>query len=142
MTDAKTDYPDRYYASYDVTASQPTPVTGWYDTWAMSSLEDVPLASNLIPVAYQDWANTDAFRLPTGRGVQNGKIIDYTPPVQPVPLATQAQDALVAARQSVWNEYGSINLPTPEPWVDYLKALMAIANGTDTISTALPAAPA
>lgn len=142
MTDVKTEYPDRYYAAYDTAAPQPTPVTGWYDTGSMSSLAAVPPASSLIPISAEDWANTTSFRLPGGRGVLNGKIIDYTAPVQPVPLATLAQNALVATRQTVWAEYGVLNEPTPDAWVTYLKALRAIADGQDTTSTTLPKAPA
>ena len=141
MTDVKTAYPDRYYASYDTTATQPTQVTGWYDTWDMSSVSNVPEAANMIPISESDWNNTDTFRLPIGRGVLNGKIITYTPPPAPIPLTTQAQSALAIARQTVWDEYGSINEKTPDAWVTYLKALMAIANGTDTMSTTLPTAP-
>ena len=141
MTDVKVAYPDRYYASYDATATQPTPVTGWYDTWDMSSVSNVPAATDMIPISESDWNNIDTFRLPIGRGVLNGKIIDYTPPPAPVPLKTQAQSALAIARQTVWDEYGSINEKTPDNWVTYLKALMAIVNGTDTTSTTLPTAP-
>lgn len=134
-------YPARYYASYDTTAAQPTPVVGWYDTWGLSSVSDVPAASSMLPISASDWANTTTFHIPT-RGVQDGKIIDYTPPAAPVPLATQAQSALASARQTVWDEYGSLNETTPDNWVTYLKALMAIANGTDTTSQALPVHPA
>lgn len=141
MSNVKTAYPARYYASYDTTAPQPTPVTGWYDTWDMSSVSNVPAATDMIPISETDWNNDDTFRLPVGRGVLNGKIIDYTPPPTPVPLKTQAQSALATARQTVWDEYGSINEATPDVWVTYLKALMAIANGTDTTSTTLPTAP-
>ncbi|WP_395495836.1 hypothetical protein [Acetobacter sp. KSO5] len=141
MTDAKTAYPARYYASYDNTASQPTPVTGWYDTWAMSSVSAVPSASSMIAISADDWNNTASFRLPAGRGVLSGKIIDYSVPVEPVPLTTQATTALAVGRQTVWNEYGSINEATPDVWVTYLKDLAAIANGTDTASKTLPTAP-
>lgn len=141
MIDVKINYPDRYYASYDITATQPTPVTGWYDTWDMSNVSNVPAATDMIPISEADWNNDDTFHLPIGKGVQNGKIIDYTPPPTPVPLKTQAQSALAIARQTVWDEYGCINEATPDNWVTYLKALMAIANGTDTMSTTLPTAP-
>lgn len=141
MSNVKTAYPNRYYASYDTTAPQPTPVTGWYDTWDMSSVSNVPAATDMIPISESDWNNDDTFRLPVGRGVLNGKIIDYTPPPTPLPLKTQAESALATARQTVWDEYGSINEATPDVWVTYLKALMAIANGTDTTSTTLPTAP-
>lgn len=58
-----------------------------------------------------------------------------------VPLATQAAMALETARTYVNNAYTMLNEATPDVWVTYLKALMAIANGTDTTSTALPSAP-
>ncbi|WP_282800051.1 hypothetical protein [Bombella apis] len=69
------------------------------------------------------------------------KIIPYTPPEPVIPLTVQAQSALSAARQTVYNEYASLNEPTPEEWVTYMKALISIANGTDTTSKTLPAAP-
>lgn len=141
MTDVKTAYPARYYASYDSSATQPTPVTGWYDTWDMGNLSDVPDASSMIAISESDWNDTINFHRPTGRGVQNGKIINYNPPPTALPLVTQAENALSVARQTMWNEYGSINEATPDPWVTYLKALMAIVSGSDTTSTVLPTAP-
>lgn len=141
MTDVKTAYPNRYYASYDTTASQPTPVTGWYDTWGMGSVSEVPASSDMIVISETDWNNTTTFRLPIGKGVQDGKIIDYAAPSTPLPLKTQAQSALATARTYVSNNYTMLNEATPAEWVAYLKALMAIANGTDTTSTALPTAP-
>lgn len=59
----------------------------------------------------------------------------------PVPLSTQAQSALASARTYVSNNYTMLNEATPTEWVTYLKALMAITNGTDTTSTTLPTAP-
>ena len=56
-------------------------------------------------------------------------------------LAQQAATALTAARTTVYNTYGILNEATPDAWVTYLKALMAIADGTDTTSTALPTQP-
>lgn len=64
---------------------------------------------------------------------------DYT---APVPLSAQAASALATARTYVSNNYTMLNEATPDAWVTYLKALMAIAGGTDTTSTALPTAPA
>lgn len=57
-------------------------------------------------------------------------------------VCSDGVSALAIARQTVWDEYGSINDPTPDAWVTYLKALMAIVNGTDTTITTLPTAPA
>ncbi|MGY6769524.1 hypothetical protein [Komagataeibacter sp. NFXK3] len=136
--DIQKNYPARYYAAYDATAAQPTPVTGWYDVWSMNDVTAVPAASAMIALTEAQWAA----RLPTGQGVQAGAIVSYTPPAVVVPLKTQAQNALTAAASSTWQAYGMYGETTPADVVTYLKALQAIANGTDTTSTALPAAPA
>lgn len=61
---------------------------------------------------------------------------------QPASLASQAASALVTARVYVMNNFYLLaETPTAE-WVTYQKALIAIANGTDTTSTTLPTAPA
>lgn len=141
MEDIKTTYPDRYYASYDTTATQPTIVTGWYDTWTMSDVSNVPKATDMIVMTGTEWNDT-TFRMPVGKGVKDGIIIDYTPPAVPIPLAAQATSALSTARTYVYNNYGILNEATPDDWVTYIKALMAISNGTDTTSTILPTQPA
>ncbi|WP_308719015.1 hypothetical protein [Komagataeibacter xylinus] len=64
-----------------------------------------------------------------------------TPVAATVSLATQAKNALTAAASATWEAYGMYGETTPADVVTYLKALQAIANGTDTTSTALPAAP-
>ncbi|GAB6854157.1 hypothetical protein [Asaia astilbis] len=61
--------------------------------------------------------------------------------IPPPTLQEQALTALISARDYVYNNYGILNEPTPDAWVSYLKALMAIANGSDTTSTTLPQAP-
>ena len=140
MTDVKVAYPDRYYASYDLTATQPTPVTGWYDTWGMSSVDNVPKASDMIVVSETDW-NNENFRLPIGKGVKDGKIIDYTAPPPVIPLKDQAESLLKTQQAYVMQNYTILNEATPDAWVTYLKALIAISNGTDTTSKTLPTAP-
>ena len=134
-------YPARYYASYDDSTTHPTPVTGWYDTWLMSDISSVPVASRMVPISSSDWNDTNGFRLPVGRGVQGGKIIDHIPPAPSIPLEILAKSDLATARTHVYNNYGILNEPTPDEWVVYLKALMAIANGKDTTSTELPTPP-
>lgn len=70
-------------------------------------------------------------------------IWEFSAPITPKQnLAAQAYSALNAAREHVSNNYTILNEPTPDNWVVYLKALMVIANGTDTISTKLPDRPA
>ncbi|WP_308721010.1 hypothetical protein [Komagataeibacter xylinus] len=136
MADVKTAYPARYYASYDATAAQPTPVTGWYDVWGMSSISNVPEASAMIALTEAQW---DA-RLPTGQGVQAGAIVSYTPPAVAVPLKTQAASAQAwimqqASLAAAMGEVFTTDMKT------YVTKITAIANGTDTTSTALPAQP-
>lgn len=133
-------YPARYYAGYDATATQPAPVTAWYDTWSMSSVENLPPANQLVPISAADWANTTGFRLPAGKAVQNGAIVDYTAP--PLPLATQAANALQQAATTSWAAYGMYGETPPAAWQTYLASLRALASGADTTSTQLPAQPA
>lgn len=61
--------------------------------------------------------------------------------IKPITLSTQAETALASARTYVYNNYGILNEGTPDNWVTYIKALMAISNGTDTTSTVLPTQP-
>ncbi len=131
-------YPARYYASYDTTAAQPTHVTGWFDSWDMTSLTAVPAATAMVALSPAQWADP-ALRMASGKGVQGGAIVEC---IQTDTLPVQAQAALNAARAYVQNTYLILNEATPDAWVAYIKALMAIANGSDTAATALPAQPA
>jgi hypothetical protein len=131
-------YPARYYAGYDTTAAQPTHVTGWFDSWDMTSLAAVPAATAMVALSPAQWADP-ALRMASGKGVQGGAIVDC---IQTDTLPVQAQAALNAARAYVQNTYLILNEATPDAWVAYIKALMAIANGTDTAATALPVQPA
>lgn len=56
-------------------------------------------------------------------------------------LKELSNKALTNARTYVYNNYSILNEPIPEDWVTYIKALMAISNGTDTTSTTLPMKP-
>ncbi|GBR14153.1 hypothetical protein [Gluconobacter frateurii] len=132
--DIKTAYPNRYYASYDTTATQPTTVTGWYDVWDMSDTSNVPAVSDMIPVTAEQW-NDVSFHIGYGKGVKDGQIIDYVPPV---PLTVQASYALDAARTFVQNDFILLGETPSQEWIDYQKALIAVVNGT---STTLPTAP-
>lgn len=77
---------------------------------------------------YQSWA------------ISNGALVAATPPT--LTLAQQAATALAAAQKTTWNEFGSMGSAIPAAWSAYQTALRAIVSGTDTTSTALPAAPA
>lgn len=76
-----------------------------------------------------------------GNIIELDKMTDSSNYAAPVQLKEQATSALSTARTYVYNNYGILNEDTPTDWVTYLKALMAISNGTDTTSTALPTQP-
>ena len=78
-------------------------------------------------------------------GVSNGGLVLYVPPAQPaqvISLKTQAETLLKSQQAYVMQNYAIYGDETPTEWLTYLKALRAIANGTDTTSTTLPTAPA
>jgi len=132
MADAKTDYPARYYVQYDATGY----ITHWFDTWAMGSLDGVPPAASMLAVTEAQWTDP-AVHVALGVGVKNGAIVAMT---YRVPLATQAQ-----AELSWVNQQASLASSMGETFTNamraYVKAVQAIANGTDATSTALPARP-
>lgn len=72
--------------------------------------------------------------------VVNGELVDYTPPVVAVPLKTQA-----AAAQAWIQQQANLATAMGETFTAdmkaYVTAISAIASGTDTTSTALPAQP-
>ncbi|WP_051577485.1 hypothetical protein [Komagataeibacter kakiaceti] len=78
----------------------------------------------------------------SGLGPVDPAVHVATKPVITIPLATQAATALAQARTHVLHHYKLLDEPTPAVWIAYLKALMAISDGTDTASTVLPARPA
>lgn len=73
MTDVKQSYPARYYVRYEADTGA---ITGWFDTWSLSDVSFLPAAADMIPVTEAQWADDKTFRLPTGRMVQNGVIVD------------------------------------------------------------------
>lgn len=108
-------------------------VQGWYQLFTQAT------ASNFRAITLADYE-----RLPTLPGAKidsTGALVSYTPPAVVIPLKEQASTALQQARMTIYNNYGILGEPTPAAWVSYLRALMSIASGTDTTSTALPAAP-
>ncbi|MCP1202748.1 hypothetical protein [Acetobacter oryzoeni] len=129
-------YPDRYYCDESTPAA-------FYDMWGFSR---IPTISNTLhAVVTNAWDARMASAL-TGFKQQvwdksSNQLVDYVPPVVVIPLKTRAATALASARTYVNNNYTILNEPTPDAWVAYLKALMSIANGSDTTSTALPVAP-
>ena len=136
VASAATRYPERYYVSFDSASAQPTSVLGWFDMWDMSNLVNVPSQENLVAITSEEWGA----RQLSGVGVQEGKLVAYTPPVPKVSLPTQAQNEL-----SWIYTQGNLAAASGKKFTDamkvYVDAIQAIANGTDTTSTALPARP-
>lgn len=71
--------------------------------------------------------------------VSNGAIVARVIPT--LSLQQQAASLLPQQQASVMQTYTVYGEDTPTAWLTYLKALRAIANGTDTTSVALPTAP-
>ena len=129
------DYPAQYYACPASQTVDGNHVVHWLNVATYDEKpSDLPAASDMIALTTDEWAA----RALVNQVVAGGAVSTYTPSLT---LAEQATAALFAARTTVYNNYGILNEPTPDAWVTYLKALMAIANGTDTTSTALPGAP-
>ena len=134
-------YSRRYAAEFDHTAAQPTGVLSWFDLWALGSHKNLPDQADLLVLTAADWqALGGDYAYKGGKGVQDGKLVDYTPPPVPVPLSDQAKS------EQAWIQY-QVNLAAAmgeaftDPMKAYVKAIAAIADGTDTTSTALPARP-
>lgn len=141
VSDGALVYAKRYAAQFDHTASQPTSVTGWYDLWTLGSHKNLPGLDDLLLLSAADWqALGGDYAYKGNKGVQDGHLIDYTPPPVPVPLSDQAKS------EQAWIQY-QVNLAAAmgeaftDPMRGYVKAIAAIADGTDTTSTALPARP-
>lgn len=127
-------YPARYYATLDKPCA-------WYDMWVFSSTEGLPAPSSLYAMTTEQWSAKGGDYGTRSMAVINGQLVDYTPPVVPVPLKTQATSAQawIAQQASLASAMGEVFTADMKA---YVKAIAAIANGTDTTSTALPAQPA
>ena len=128
-------YPDRFYCDKNAPCAV-------YDMWAFSSPPTVPAIGDLYAITASEYADRQTNYREQYYDTATRKLADYVAPVVVATLADQATAALSTARTYVSNNYTMLNETTPDAWVTYLKALMAIANGTDTTSTALPSAPA
>lgn len=122
----------RYYCDY----SQPCV---YYDLSLYSSLANVPDESKLFALTDEQWAARLNGQEVLSRAIVDGTWQAYTPPAPS--LKEQAGVALSSARSYVSDNFTILNESTPDVWVTYLKALMVIASGADTTSTALPTLP-
>lgn len=71
--------------------------------------------------------------------VENGVIVDRVVPE--IPLSATASDKLTEGKAYVNSEFLVYGEAVPTAWIDYLKALREISDGTDTASTTLPLSP-
>ncbi len=127
-------YPNRYYATMDKPCA-------WYDMWAFPSTDGLPAASTLFAMTADQWAAKGGNAGTRSMAVVNGQLVDYAPPVVPVPLKTQAATAQAWIQQQA-NLATAMGEVFTADMKAYVKAIAAIAGGTDTTSTALPAQPA
>ncbi|MCP1231715.1 hypothetical protein [Acetobacter indonesiensis] len=140
VKDGKLLYPARYYAGYDTSAAQPTQVTAWFDTWGMTSVVGVPDSDDLIAVSATDWHNS-SFRASVGKGVYAGEIIDFTPPPLPVPVLVQAKSELTDWIASQASMAAAMGETFTDDMKSYVKAVKAMADGSDVTSEKLPDRP-
>lgn len=127
-------YPARYYATMDKPCA-------WYDMWQFSTTDGLPAASSLFAMTKDQWAAKGGYFGTKSMAVVNGQLVDYVPPVVPVPLKTQAITAQAWIQQQA-NLAAAMGEVFTADMKAYVKAIAAIANGTDTTSTVLPAQPA
>lgn len=132
-------FPSQYYAYANTNSTiNGYPVAGYIDTNFYTDKPDwLPEATSMVPLTEDQWSA----RQFVNQVIKDGQVVTETPDAPVIPLKTQASTALSTARTYVYNNYGILNEDTPDDWVTYIKALMAISNGTDTASTTLPTAP-
>lgn len=122
----------KYYASFNPEIS-PAPIAGFYDS---SMNPDLDYTKGFIEITEEQYKNRDAGLF----AVTNGVFGPYTPP--PVVISLQSQ----ARTEQAWViQQASLALAMGETFTDdmksYARAIMAIATGADTTSTALPPRP-
>lgn len=126
-------YPARFYADM----SKPC---GWYDMAMFSSTEGLPPLQDLFALTADQWTAKGGNTGTRSMAVIDGALVDYVPPVVPIPLKTQATYAQTWIQQQA-NLAAAMGETFTADMKSYVKAIAAIANGTDTTSTALPAQP-
>ena len=128
-------YPERYYALYDPSVTQPAPVTGWIDAWALGDASWLPPETQMLSLSADRWNA----RQPVGQAVQAGAIVAYAaaaPCLAPQAHAAMTWVNVQAALASAMGATFGAAMKT------YVQALQAIIAGTDTGRTVLPDRPA
>ena len=132
-TDGTRTWSNRYYADLN------TPC-GYYDLAELSTLANVPDPDKLFALSDTQWAARMSGNTVLSKAVIGGAWVDYTPPLVVVPLKTQAVTAQAWVQQQA-NLAAAMGEVFTVDMKSYVLAINAIANGTDTTSTALPAQP-
>ncbi|GAA3674741.1 hypothetical protein [Acetobacter lovaniensis] len=126
-------YPARFYADMNKPC-------GWYDMAMFSSAEGLPSLQELFALTADQWTAKGGNTGTRSMAVIDGALVDYVPPVVPIPLKTQATSAQTWIQQQA-NLAAAMGEVFTADMKAYVKAIAAIAGGTDTASTALPARP-
>jgi hypothetical protein len=81
-----------YYAYFDSTIANPSPVIGWIDTEAFSApIQHMPAPVDLVTLTADQWAA----RFLNKWAVQDGALVTYVPPPPPPPTLQQQARALM-----------------------------------------------
>lgn len=128
-------YPARYYATLDVPAR-------FFDTWDMSDPSIIPDVGNLFALTLEQWQGKGgASGAQKAMVVQDGQFIPYQPPAIIVPLAAQAHSELtdwIASQAAMATAMGE---RFTDDMKSYVKAVSAIAYGSDVTTEKLPDRP-
>ena len=132
-TDGTRTWSNRYYADLN------TPC-GYYDLAGLSTLANVPDPDKLFALSDAQWTARMNGNSVLSKAVVNGIWQDYTAPAVLIPMKTQAVTAQAWVQQQA-NLAAAMGEVFTVDMKSYVLAINAIANGTDTTSTALPAQP-
>lgn len=127
-------YPHRFYCD----KSSPCAV---YDMWGYSSVEGMPAVTDLYPIAISEFTDRQQNYRPQYFDTSTGKLEDYIAPIVPVLLKDQAATENSGWVQAQISEAVAMGETFSDEMKTYVKAIRAIASGSDTTSTALPARP-
>ncbi|MGV4877628.1 hypothetical protein ACSW3V_09640 [Acetobacter indonesiensis] len=128
-------YPARYYATLDVPAQ-------FFDTWDMSDPSIIPDGGNLFALTVEQWQGKGgASGAQKAMVVQGGQFIPYEPPASVVPLATQAKSELTDWIASQASMAAAMGETFTDDMKSYVKAVKAMADGSDVTSEKLPDRP-
>ncbi|NSL92908.1 hypothetical protein [Acetobacter syzygii] len=134
LTGSAITYPDRYYCD----KNSPCAV---YDMWGFSSAATSPALADLYPITADAYADRQQNPRQQYYNTTTGALADYVPPVVVVPLAERAAAEISGWVQSQINYAAAMGEVFSDAMKTYVKAISAIANGTDTTSTTLPDRP-